>query len=108
MSFDKPEFFDSALVELRAGGTAANRARRLLDRYVPSGPKSGSADQWDAWWRENQAYALASDSGDYCWYIDPLKKRGVPSDKLRGPMRADAKKSLRGDSLELCNENLWW
>jgi len=34
VSFDKPEFFDKALVELRAGGTAANRARRLLDRLI--------------------------------------------------------------------------
>jgi hypothetical protein len=58
VSFDKPEFFDNALVELRAGGIAADRARRLLDRYVPSGSKSGSADQWDAWWRENQILQL--------------------------------------------------
>lgn len=89
--FDKPEFFDKALADLRAGGTAANRARRLLDRYVPAGPKNGSADQWNAWWRENKPYAFASDMGDYCWYIDPLaKKRGIPTSELRGEKRADA------------------
>jgi hypothetical protein len=97
VAFDRPEFFDRALAGLRAGGDTATRARRLLERYVPCGPRGGSADQWDAWWGENQSYAFASDSGDYCWYIDPLaKKRGIPTDKLRGPMRADAMKTTAG------------
>lgn len=90
MAFDQPDFFVRNLADLRSGGTAAERAGRLLERYVPAGPKHGSVDQWTAWWRENQAYAFASDGGDYCWYVDPLaKKRGVPTTELRGSKRAD-------------------
>ena len=88
--FDGPEFFDKTLAGLRSGEAAADRARRLLERYVAAGPKNGTPDQWAAWWQENKPYAFASDSSDYCWYIDPLaKKRGVPSSELRGPKRAD-------------------
>jgi hypothetical protein len=89
--FDQPEFFARVLPGLRATDTAArDRAVRLLKRYVPIGPEGGSADAWDLWWEENQAFAFASDAGDYRWYIDPLaKKRGVPSAELRGPRRAD-------------------
>jgi hypothetical protein len=89
--FDQPEFFAKVLPGLRATDTAArDRAVRLLKRYVPIGPEGGSADAWDLWWKENQAFAFASDAGDYRWYIDPLaKKRGVPSAELRGPRRAD-------------------
>ena len=90
VAFDRPEFFDKTLADLRRGGPAAERAGRLLDRYVSVGPRNGSADQWTAWWRENQAYAFASDGGDYCWYIDPLaKKRRVPTHDLRGSKRAN-------------------
>lgn len=93
VAFDQPEFFDKTLAGLRAGGDTAKRARQLLDRYVPCGPKGGSAVEWDAWKQENQKYLFASDSGDYGWYIDPLaKKRGISTDKLRGPMRADGMK----------------
>ena len=89
--FDQPEFFAKVLPGLRATDTAArDRAVRLLKRYVPIGPEGGSADAWDLWWKENQAFSFASDAGDYRWYIDPLaKKRGVPSAELRGPRRAD-------------------
>jgi hypothetical protein len=71
---------DSALV---------SRAQRLLERYVPSGPRAGDPDAWALWWKENQPYAFASDDGDYRWYIDSLaKKRGVPCRAMRGPKRA--------------------
>jgi hypothetical protein len=97
VSFDKSEFFDKAIADLGATGKAAARAQRLLERYCPAGPKNGTADQWSTWWRENQPYAFASDSGDYCWYIDPLaKKRGVPTAALRGAKRADAVKESAG------------
>lgn len=91
LAFDKPEFFDRTLADLESGDTAsAGRARRLLERYVPDGPKDGASASWAAWWRENQAYAFATDAGIYRWYIDPLaKKRGVPTQELRGPRRAD-------------------
>jgi hypothetical protein len=65
------------------------RAQRLLERYVPIGPSAGDSDAWASWWKENQRFAFASDSGDYRWYIDPLaKKRGVPTREMRGPKRA--------------------
>jgi hypothetical protein len=91
VSFDQPEFFDKAIGGLRARGTATrDRAVRLLKRYVPMGPQSDAADSWDLWWKENRAFAFASDAGDYRWYIDPLaKKRGVPVSEMRGPRRAD-------------------
>jgi hypothetical protein len=88
--FDKPEFFERTLHDLRAGGTDAQRAKRLLERYAPSGPKAADPEQWSNWWQANKPYAFASDSSDYCWYIDSLaKKRGTPTTDLRGPKRAD-------------------
>jgi hypothetical protein len=88
--FDAPAFFDKVVAGLRAGGSEAERSRRLLGRYVPAAPKQGSADDCAAWWRENRPYLFASDSSDYCWYIDPLaKQRKVPTSDLRGPKRAD-------------------
>jgi hypothetical protein len=88
--FDKPEFFEKAIANLRAGGTDAESAKRLLARYVPIGPVDGTAEQWSSWWKENQPYAFPSDSTEYRWYLDVLaKKRGVPSKELRGIHRAD-------------------
>ncbi len=74
----------------RAGGAGTERAKRLLERYAPPGPKGANPDQWGNWWQANKPYAFASDSSDYCWYIDPLaKKRSTPVTDLRGPRRAD-------------------
>ena len=88
--FDSPGFFDKAVAGLRTGGKEAERAARLLARYVQSGPKAGGADAWATYWRENQPYLFASDAGEYLWYLDPLaKRRGVPTKDLRGPKRAD-------------------
>ena len=91
LPFDQEDFFGRMIADLRGDGEAAERAQRLLKRYVPIGPNKGGADEWAAWWKSNQPYLFASDVGDYCWYIDPLaKKRGVPSIDLRGPKRADS------------------
>jgi hypothetical protein len=91
MAFDQKGFLVKAIAELRGGGPAAERADRLLHRYVPCGPAQGNPEQWTAWLNENELYLFASDSGDYRWYVDPLaKKRGVPSVGLRGPKRADS------------------
>jgi hypothetical protein len=88
--FDKPEFFEKAIAGLRAGGKDAERANRLLKRYVDDGPRDAGVDKWSAWWNENKPYLFASDAGDYRWYIDPLAKhRGVPTSQLRGIARAD-------------------
>jgi hypothetical protein len=89
--FDSPAFFDKAVAGLRAGGKEAERAARLLARYVHTGPKEAGADAWAAYWRENQPYLFANDEGEFLWYLDPLaKSRGVPTAHLRGPKRADS------------------
>ena len=91
IAFDRPEFFEKAIAGLGSDDAAARaRATRLLERYVPEGPRGDSAVAWDGWWKENKRYAFASDAGDYRWYIDPLaKKRGVPTSEMRGSRRAD-------------------
>jgi hypothetical protein len=90
VSFDQPAFFGWAVANLRRGGAAAEHASRLLERYVPIGPKTADPEQWKMWWQDNEPYAFASDSSDYRWYVDPLaKKRGVPTAELRGEKRAD-------------------
>jgi len=91
IAFDQKEFLFKAVADLRNGGPVANRAERLLHRYAPCGPAQAHPDAWTAWLKENEPYLFASDSGDYCWYVDSLaKKRGVPSSELRGPRRADS------------------
>jgi hypothetical protein len=91
VAFDQPEFFGKAFAALRSDDAAVvARARRLLERYVPTGPQLADADRWVSWWNENRPYAFASDAGDYRWYVDPLaKRRGVSTAEMRGPKRAD-------------------
>jgi hypothetical protein len=91
VSFDVPEFFDKTIAAMRSDDPdSRERGRRLLARYVPIGPREGTAEQWAKWWNDNRPFAFASDAGDYRWYIDPLaKKRNVPERDLRGPLRAD-------------------
>jgi hypothetical protein len=57
---------------------------------VAGGPgQSGTAEDWQAWWNENQSYLFFSDTGGFVWQIDPLsKKRGVQTQNLRGIARA--------------------
>lgn len=99
VAFDTPEFFDKAIAGLKGTEAEAGRARKLLERYAPCGPKAGTAGQWAGWWQANRPYAFASDSGDYCWYIDPLaRKRGVPSDTLRRLKRADMDAAFTADA----------
>lgn len=88
--FDSPEFFGKAIAWLQTDSARAARGRHLLESYARVGPKNGTADQWKAWWQTNKDYLFASDTGDYCWYIDPLaKKRGIATSALRGALRAD-------------------
>jgi hypothetical protein len=88
--FDTPEFFPQAIAALRAEKTKAVAAS-ILARYAPEGPGvNADADAWDKWWHDNSPYLFYSELGGYRWYLDPLaKKRGVPSQDLRGPLRAD-------------------
>lgn len=84
---DSTDFFRKCLAALKTGN--ADTARQLLKRYGPAGTEQFTADQWRTWFEENEPYLFFSDQADYRWYIDPLaKKRGVPSAKLRGPLRA--------------------
>jgi hypothetical protein len=78
ISFDSPKFFPTAFEALTKDGEGAQRARRLLERYVSSGPKDGAAESWRGWYQENGRFLFASpESNDYCWYVDPLAKRRV-------------------------------
>lgn len=91
-AFDTPEFFQRCLADLDASDPqSAERAKRLLERYVPCGPATNaSADEWREWYKKHQPYLFALDAGVYRWYIDALAmERNIPSDKLRGPSRAD-------------------
>jgi len=73
--------------------TKAPLARKLLARYVPEGPGAdASPARWRSWWQENRPYLFFSDIGGYRWYLDPLaRKRGVPTNELRGVARATLK-----------------
>jgi hypothetical protein len=87
---DDVSFFDHAIAALRNGGEDGKRAFRLLADYAPeSAPKRAATADWEAWLRDNRSYLFFSDQGDYAWYVDPLaKKRGIPTQQLRGPTRA--------------------
>jgi hypothetical protein len=86
--FDGPDFFPKAIEKLRQPATAA-KARALLQRYAPDGTSAGLPDDWGKWWQENRPYLFFSEHGGYRWYVDPLaKRRGIPSNQLRGPARA--------------------
>ena len=88
LHFDRPDFFPKAIERLRDPSSAV-KARQLLNRYAPDGPPAGSAEDWTQWWQANQPYLFFSERGSYRWYIDPLaRRRGIPSDQLRGPARA--------------------
>ncbi len=81
------EFFDRAIVDLGRPGREAERARRMLNRYVPEGPGPDAMGQaWADWWKANADYLFFGEAGGYRWYLDPLAKaRRVPTGQLRGP-----------------------
>ena len=87
---DSLEFFDQAIAALRRGGGDGQRAFRLLTDYAPDqAPTKATVSEWETWLSQNRAYLFFSDQGDYAWYVDPLaKKRGIPTQQLRGPARA--------------------
>jgi len=58
VSYDSPVFFDKAIAALNESGDNKARARRLLVRYAPDGPRSGSAKDWEAWWKEKPPLSL--------------------------------------------------
>lgn len=86
---------DSLLMIERAAQALADEetrdlGRRVLSRYVPSGPDpAADSTVWLAWLDEHRPYLFFSESGQYRWYVDRLaKERGVPSKVLRGVKRA--------------------
>jgi hypothetical protein len=89
---DHPAMIARCIEGLAGGDGEAKRGRRLLDRYVPCGPgESASAEEWLEWFKEHRTFIFFTDIGGYRWYVDPLAKaRGVPTEELRGPARADA------------------
>ena len=63
-AFDQPDFFNKTFADLRSNDTAKiDRVRRLLKRYVPTGPQQGNAEASGAWWQENQSYGLCRKLG---------------------------------------------
>ena len=84
------EFFDWAIAAMDRPGEEGLRARRMLVRYVPTGPgRDASSRAWADWWKANADYLFFGEVGGYRWYLDPLAKaRGVPTSRLRGPARA--------------------
>jgi hypothetical protein len=83
-------FFDWAIAALAKPSEDADRARRMLARYAPDGPgRDATPTDWARWWKANADYLFFAEIGGYRWYLDPLAKaRGVPTAKLRGPLRA--------------------
>lgn len=74
-----------------AAALPAEPAARLLARFVPDGPGAAAGRaEWTAWLAANGRFLFFSEWGGNRWYVDPLARaRGVPSDGLRGPARAD-------------------
>ncbi len=93
MGFDDPEFLPVVIGELASSDSVvAQRAKKLLTRYVPDGPSSMESASWVKWHEENKAYLFATDYGHYRWYLDPLAKtRGIPTAELRGAKRMDVR-----------------
>lgn len=88
IAYDTHELFERGIEALRDAATR-DRAATLLARYAPEGPTSGDTDAWSQWYEANRPYLFYAEWGGYRWYIDPLaKKRGVPTEELRGPSRA--------------------
>jgi hypothetical protein len=84
---DKPEFFTKCIAAL--GSAQKDAARNLLRRYAPLGTEHFSDADWKEWFRAHENFLFFSDQADYRWYVDPLaKKRGIPSEDLRGAKRA--------------------
>jgi hypothetical protein len=66
------------------------KAASLLRRLVPEGPRDGDAAAWRAWLGRHGDRLFWSEFAGYVFLLDPLaEQRGVPSNSLRGPARAN-------------------
>jgi len=76
-------------------GEKMDVARRILKRYVAE--NFSTAAEWRKWLTENRDYLFFSDVGGYRWYVDTLAKgRGIPTEQLRGPARANVQLDSAG------------
>ncbi len=89
VGFDESEFIEAAIAAITQNTDKAKLARTLLARYAPDGPgEDAEAVTWKEWWSANRPYLFFTDTGGFCWQIDPLAKaRGIPSARLRGRER---------------------
>lgn len=90
---DELRFFELAIAALANKGDDAEKARVVLQRYGPRERPAASAgaEEWRKWLEGNRPYLFYNEHSAYRWSIDALaKKRGVPTDELRGSNRADA------------------
>lgn len=90
---DSPDFVPALFALLGTDSVDSGIGRQLLARYVADGPApNASAREWESWWNENRDYLFFSDTSGFRWFVDPLaKKRKIPTDRLRGPLRATMK-----------------
>jgi len=79
----------TAALEPLLTGEKAKTAVAVLRRLVPEGPQDGDAAAWQAWLGEHRDFLFYSEYAGYVFLLDPLAmQRGVPTGKLRGPLRA--------------------
>ncbi len=90
MDTDDQQFFEQATAVDPQDTDRVKLAQKLLARYAPGGPgEDAELSAWKEWWTSNRDYLFFTDTGGFCWLIDPLaKSRRVPSAALRGPARA--------------------
>ncbi len=73
----RPELDPAANLDMLRAMSSNPRRFCRADAGQPGGSRSGTL------------LDFFSECGTYRWYIDPLaKRRGIPSDQLRGPARA--------------------
>lgn len=87
---NKQKFFEQATTVDPQDADRVKLAQKLLTRYASDGPgEDVKLSVWKEWWTTNRDFLFFTDTGGFCWLIDPLaKSRGVPSASLRGPARA--------------------
>ncbi len=89
LAVDTHEFVQTAILATAQDFERAEMARDLLERYLHIGPKDAAdSAAWQQWYADNKDYLFFSDTGGFCWLIDPLAKRkAIPTDRLRGAAR---------------------
>lgn len=77
-------------LESALDGDRSDLAIAALARHVDAGPEKGDVGAWEAFLESESPHLFFSEVAGYRFLVDPLAKaRGVPSESLRGPARAD-------------------